>query len=129
MEWDSDSNSSSDNDDKSDLTPKEGVSLVSVEELTASFIEMHGVCQTPTFEKSASRYTSRLPSGAKGRVLFPRQEQVNMKWLDKEFYALTLFLMFHTDGKNWVTHKNKKFWEDAGTFVQQHSQSIHCRTG
>ena len=92
-----------------------------MEELTASFSEMHGVCQTPTFEKSASRYTSRLPSGAKGRVLFPRQEQVNMKWLDKEFYALILFLMFHTDGKNWVTHKNKKFWEDAGTFVSVYS--------
>ena len=32
------------------MAPKEGVSLVSVEELTASFSKMHGACQTPTFE-------------------------------------------------------------------------------
>ena len=47
MEWDSESNSSSVNG------PIEGVSLVSVEELTASFSKMHRVCQTPTFERSA----------------------------------------------------------------------------
>ena len=52
MEWDSDSNdsnSSSDNGDKRHLGPEEGVSLVSVDELTASFSKMHGVCQTQNF--------------------------------------------------------------------------------
>ena len=128
MEWESDSNSSVDDDD-SNVTPKQGVSLVSVEELTLSFSEMRGACQTPTLKRSASKPTSRLPSGAKGKVLFPRQEQMNAKWLNKEVYALTIFLMLHTDGKSWVTHKDKKFWEDAGSFVQLHSQSVHRRTG
>ena len=52
MEWDSDSNdsnSSSDNDDKRHLSPEEGVSLVSVDELTASISKIHGVCQTRNF--------------------------------------------------------------------------------
>ena len=52
MEWDSDSNhsnSSSDNGDKRHLSPEEGISLVSVDKLTASFSKMHGVCQTQNF--------------------------------------------------------------------------------
>ena len=52
MEWDNDSNdsnSSSDSGDKRHLSPEEGVSLVSVDESTASFSKMHGVCQTRNF--------------------------------------------------------------------------------
>ena len=52
MEWDSDSNdsnSSSNNVDKRHLSLEEGVSLVSVDELTASFSKMHGVCHTRNF--------------------------------------------------------------------------------
>ena len=70
MEWESDSNSSVDDDD-SNLISKQGISLVSGEELTLSFSEIHGACQTPTLERSASKPTSRLPSGAEGRILFP----------------------------------------------------------
>jgi len=47
----------------------------------------------------------------------------------EEMYALIQFLMFHTDGKTWVTHKDEKFWDDAGGFVQCYSQSVHCRSG
>ena len=71
---------------------------------------MHVLCLTSMFQRSASR----LRSGAQGRVLFPTQEQVFIKWTNEEMYALILFLMYHTDGKTWVTHKDDKFCIDAG---------------
>ena len=125
MEGDSDSNSSSDNGDGRQCTPKESVSFVNVEDLTSAFNKMSGLCVTPKPERSASR----LRNEARGRVLFPKQEQVKTRWLEKEDYALTLFLLFHTDGRTWVSHRDEKFWCDAGIFVQHHSQSAHCRTG
>lgn len=132
MEWNS--SSDSEMDTNSPFTPTEGVSCVSVEELTNAAIRMRGLCLTPKLEcskqGSKGRSVSRLrPSEMKRRILFPRKEQDHLKWLDKEMHALILFLMFHTDGKSWVTHKHEKFWEDAANFIQLHSQSANCRTG
>ena len=86
MEWDSNSSSSSDIDSKSPFTPTEGVSHVSVEELTNAVGRMRELCLTPKLERSERRSASRLPdgkpSGVKRRVLFPRKEQEHLKWLD-----------------------------------------------
>ena len=111
-------------------TPTEGVSHVTVEELVNAVSRMSGLCLTPKLEPSPEgRSASRLPSGVKRRILFPRKEQEHLKWLDKEVHAFILFLLFHTDGKSWVTHKHEKFWEDAACFVQLHSQPANQRTG
>ena len=59
----------------------------------------------------------------------PRESFIQEPWTDQEIYSLVLFLMLCTDGKSWVAHKDMKFWEDAGTFVKQHSHSSYCRTG
>jgi len=110
MEWNSSSNSSSDSemDTKSPFTPTETVSRLSIEKLTNAAIGMRGLYLTPELERSkglsASRLPSLRPSEMKWRILFPRK---HLKWLDKEMHALILFLMFHTDGKSWVTHKHE----------------------
>ena len=78
--------------------------------LASAFAEMSDL---PKLKQSSSR----LCSESKGRVLFPKQ-RFKIRWLDKEDYALTLFLMFHADGKTWVSHRNKKFWDAVEVFVQ-----------
>ena len=52
-----------------------------------------------------------------------------MAWSDKELLFLVQFLMLFTDGKTWVAHKEKKFWDDAGSFIHQQSHTCHCCTG
>ena len=72
MEWDSDSNDSNSSSDNGVKSPKEGVSLVSVDELTASFSKMHGVCQTRNFRNliTGSHIDERIISSiARGLVL------------------------------------------------------------
>jgi len=90
---------------------------------------------SPKTTQAAGPSQSRLRTGSKGRVLFPADSHTetekpeNIKWIDKEMYALVLFLMLHTDGKSWVVHKDMKFWIDAGIFIQRYSGTSHCRTG
>ena len=72
---------------------------------------------------------SRLNTETKKRTLFPAGKQENLKWTDDEVYALVLFMMLYTDGKQWANHKDMKFWNDAGIFILQHSGSSQCRTG
>jgi len=89
MEWNSDlspgdlsthdSCISLDNDGESPFTPKERVSCVNVEEWTDAVNKMHGLCLTPTIERSATRSASRLRSGVQGRILFPPEEQALVK--------------------------------------------------
>lgn len=124
MEWNNDSESSSDSDNTGQCTPKDGVSFINVDALASAFAEMSDLHNTPKLKQSSSRICSE----SKGRVLFPKQE-FKIRWSDKEDYALTLFLMFHADGKTWVSHRNEKFWDAVGVFVQGYSQSTHRRTG
>jgi len=74
-----------------------------VDALASAFAEMSDLHNTPKLKQSSSR----LCSESKGRVLFPKQ-QFKIRWSDKEDYALTLFLMFHADGKTWVSHRDGK---------------------
>ena len=116
--------------DEAHSTPKERISPIDIEEVTTAFSKLRAAT-TPK-----SRFTSALGSHYrvlgenKGKVLFPKLENnVSSKWSDKEEYALVLFLMFHTDGKTWIAHKDHKFWENAAKFVKHHSCSVQCRTG
>ena len=98
-----------------------------IESPTSSY--MRRFDELSTSQKRCSSH-SRLKAGAKGRYLFPVvDKQEYTLWTDEEVYALTLFLMLHTDGKRWVTHKDMKFWDDAGGFIQKYSHITHCRTG
>jgi len=123
MEWDSDSDSSSESGNTGQCTPQDGVSLIDVDDLASALTEMSGLHNTPMPKRS-----SRLHSESRGRVLFPKQE-VKLRWSHKEDYALTLFLLFHADGKTWVIRKDEKFWDAVGIFVQGYSQSTHRHTG
>ena len=83
---------------------------------------------TPCAKKSSA--TSKLHGRVKGKVLFPPVSQgQTTKWSDEELQALTAFLMLYTDGKSWVAHKDDKFWNQAGVFIQQQLKTSHCRTG
>ena len=53
----------------------------------------------------------------------------NANWTEDELRHLTSFLMLHTDGKSWVSHKDYKFWDSAGEFIQQLLLTSHCRSG
>ena len=41
------------------------------------------------------------------------------KWTNDELKALTEFILFHTSGESWPTHKQEAFWESAAEFLQQ----------
>ena len=48
-----------------------------------------------------------------------------MKWSNKEFKELISFLILYTDGKSWMAHKDSKFWDQAGIFIQQQLKTNH----
>ena len=93
---------------------------------------MMGIVESPILHQVESQLESkhplqsRLNKASKPRKIFASKAQENFLWTDEESYSLILFLMLCTDGKTW---KDKKFWEDAATFIKQHSQTSHCRTG
>ena len=110
------------------FTPEELCSTVSIPEATNSLNRLQIVESPKSLLKCSDGKRSRLNSEAKGKVLFYKKQD-NVIWSDNELYSLILFMMLFTDGKIWVSHKNSKFWEDAGKFVQQQSCTAHCRTG
>lgn len=63
------------------------------------------------------------------RKLFLRNKQSLPPWTQEETESLVLFLMLHTDSKTWATHKNFRFWDEAGSFVQLKVHSPHLRSG
>ena len=50
-------------------------------------------------------------------------------WTVPELEGLVLFSMLHSSGREWVTRKQKQFWDQADTFIQQLLKTCHCRTG
>lgn len=118
-------------------SPQQGISSVTISDAVNVFSELH-LLDTPNssnydvstrFASNSRGAQSRLNAETKKRTLFYAEKQEKLKWTDNEVYALILFVMLCTDGKQWPVHKDTKFWSDAGIFVQQHSGSSHCRTG
>ena len=113
-------------------TPEPRSCSVTVSDAVNAFNELQ-LLESP---KSTSCYLSansnvvqsRLNHESKRRTLFPT-DKFKLKWTDSEMYALVLFMMLHTDGKQWCAHKDTKFWNDAGVFVQLYSGSSICRSG
>ena len=98
----------------------------SVQEVTDVLSSLN--IDTPCAKNTSS--ISRLQGRVKGKILFPPPSQGQMtRWSDEELQALTAFLMLYTDGKSWVAHKDDKFWNQAGVFIQQQLKTSYCRTG
>ena len=53
----------------------------------------------------------------------------NSKWTTAEIKALIEFILFHSTGDSWPSHKQMVFWTKAGEFVQTRSASDACRSG
>ena len=51
------------------------------------------------------------------------------EWTDEEHKQLLEFMLLYTDGKTWVMHKEMRFWEAAGKFIQQRLQTVNRRSG
>ena len=50
-------------------------------------------------------------------------------WNDAELKALIEFILFHTTGENWPTHKQMHFWSSASDFVSYRSGVTTRRSG
>ena len=125
-------NSSVDDSANIPSTPTELVSSVDVDNLTAA---VGGLLLTDT-PKSRPGLTSKL--GIIGKrverhILFDSKgystKEQPLNWSDEELRLLTSFLMLYTDGKAWVAHKDSRFWDRAGQFIQQQLHTAHCRSG
>ena len=51
------------------------------------------------------------------------------KWSDTEIEMLVEFLLFHSTGDCWPTHKQDGFWSSDGEFVQTRTKTHICRSG
>ena len=51
------------------------------------------------------------------------------KWIDAEVEALIEFILFHSSGDTWPSHKQMMFWTNAGEFVKIRSGSDTYRSG
>ena len=115
-------------------TPEKLSSVIDFNEALITFSEMY-IAESPVSrplesETEAKRPSkSRLNEASKQINLFPAKTQENILWTDDEIYSLILFLMLFSDGRTWVARKDKKFWEDAATFIKRHSCPSHSRTG
>ena len=50
-------------------------------------------------------------------------------WNDAELKALVEFILFHTTGENWPTHKQMHFWSSASEFISNRSGITTRRSG
>ena len=50
-------------------------------------------------------------------------------WDETELKALVEFILFHTIGQNWPTHKQMHFWSSASNFVSKRSGITTRRSG
>jgi len=46
------------------------------------------------------------------------------RWTEAELEALTEFVLFHTSGDKWPSHKQQNFWSAASKYVKQRLGAI-----
>ena len=51
------------------------------------------------------------------------------KWSDAKLTALIEFVLFHSKGDSWPSHKREVFWNSAGEFVQTRAGGSVGRSG
>jgi len=109
-------------------TPERLNSVISVQAVSNKFSKLLLLDSPKSRLEPCHGLSSRLNTASKGKVLFPTKHE-NVRWSDREEYALVLFLLLFTDGQTWAAHKDKKFWTDAGEFIQKYTHTTHCHTG
>ena len=83
----------------------------------------------PLFSPEAARKVDENYDDYEASEQFHAAKSKPTMWSEAELKQLTLFLLLHTDGKTWISHKNYKFWDSAGEFIQQILHTSHCRSG
>ena len=51
------------------------------------------------------------------------------KWIELEERSLVSRLMLYTKGEDWVAHKDRRFWDQAGQFAHEQAKTSHCWSG
>jgi len=69
------------------------------------------------------------PGGPEPRRLTYKNVNVKEKWCNDELKALVEFILFHSSGELWPSHKQEVFWNSTGEFVKERSGSSQCRSG
>ena len=59
-----------------------------------------------------------LPSRLTYKDESNKQLKSKVEWSNSELKALTEFVLFHTTGETWPSHKQVAFWKSAGEFVK-----------
>ena len=109
-------------------TPPDHVSTIDVRSLERSL-------QGLEFGDTPSRKPKWKKGFVKGKVLFRSDDEARCStrelpnWTHGELRSLTSFLMLFTDGKVFVSHKNMRFWSEAGKFIQREENTGYCRSG
>ena len=74
-----------------------------------------------------ARATLRL---APKRLNIRSENDSREKWSEEEVKALAEFILFHTPGDKWPSHKQETFWTGASKFVKHRvKSSAVCRSG
>jgi len=110
-------------------TPTELASSTDFDKLSAA---VGGLLLTDTPKSRPGPKLGITGKRMEGKVLFPDKGPSTKElpnWSDEELRMLTCFLMLYTDGKTWVAHKDNRFWDRAGVFIQQQLHTPHCRSG
>ena len=64
------------------------------------------------------------------RLITRSENDSREKWSEEEVKALAEFILFHTPGDNWPSHKQEAFWLSASKFVKHRvKSSAVCRSG
>ena len=104
-----------------------------IECVTASLSEVV-LQETPKSRRSVSRIPIRGLQNPRKTLtsLFPRDRAVTAglhSWTDTEYKFLTQFILLHTDGTTWVSHKHMPFWDQAGVHIQRVLHTSYQRSG
>ena len=79
-----------------------------------------GSINHPSRRKLCDVYSGNSTKKKQPRSIPPWTELVKL---------LTEFIMLYTDGEKWVSHKNMKFWDQAGKYMQQFLNTFYVRSG
>ena len=108
-------------------TPPERISSAEFDNLSAA---VDGLILTDTPKSRPGPKVGVTGKRLKCKILFPSEGPKDQpKWSDEELRMLTCFIMLYTDGKAWVAHKDSRFWDQVGLFIQQQLHTSHRRSG
>ena len=90
---------------------------------------------TPTFQtprRPRKRAPLREIVAQEGEAVPARRlsfDAAPQSWSGVEVKALVEFVLFHSTGERWPTHKQTVFWSNAAEFVKKRARTSHVRSG